>query len=259
MILNVALLATTNIVLYVSNSGSDLNCGLSADAPFQTIQHAVDVATSDWMPAPTNTVTISVTNGTYAGAFLYRGSGPGSFILSGNSSSPGSVILTNSSSSVLQAMESAVWTVDGFTFQSTSGGNGIASGKNATVYFGDSVFGTGLGTQLVAWEGGRISAVSNYAVTGGAHRHMFATSGASISIPNRTVTLTGTPNFDYDFAEAVTGGIIQAYNCTFSGAATGIRFSVTINGTIYYGGAAAGANYFPGNAAGYIATGGQYQ
>jgi hypothetical protein len=50
--------------------------------------------------------------------------------------------------------------------------------------------------------------------------------------------------------------MVAAALCTFTGAATGKRYDVTENGVISTAGG--GANYFPGNAAGTTATGGQY-
>ena len=52
------------------------------------------------------------------------------------------------------------------------------------------------------------------------------------------------------------GGMISAASLTFSGAATGTRYFAALNGIVYTNGG--GATYFPGNAAGATATGGQY-
>jgi len=68
---------------------------------------------------------------------------------------------------------------------------------------------------------------------------------------------TRTPAFPGGFAQAQYGGLTQAFNDIFSGSATGPKFTSTVNGVILTGGA--GINYFPGNSAGTIATGGQYQ
>lgn len=256
MLLNLTLIAT-NLVLYVSNSGSDTNCGLSADKPFQTIQHAVDVATTDYKPAANGVITIQVADGTYSGATLWNGGGPGSYELVGDTSSPSNVVLTNGPAPLLYIPDSANWLVDGFTFQSTANLDAISCGFNGDVSFQDVVFGSGLGTDLYAWEGGRITALSNYTIAGGGLRHMFATTGGSIQIAGVTVTVTGTPNFSSTFALANAGGVIQAAGTTFSGSATGIRYIAGINGTFYVGGA--GVNLFPGNVAGYTEYGGQYQ
>jgi hypothetical protein len=73
---------------------------------------------------------------------------------------------------------------------------------------------------------------------------------------SQAVTLTGTPAFATAFAYASIAGI-QAWNgTTFSGSATGPRYSVAGNSVVNTAGG--GANFFPGNAAGSTATGGQY-
>jgi hypothetical protein len=58
---------------------------------------------------------------------------------------------------------------------------------------------------------------------------------------------------------AVNGGALQSpvtSGNVFSGAATGPRYSANTNGVVNsFGG---GATYFPGNAVGVLATGGQY-
>ena len=58
------------------------------------------------------------------------------------------------------------------------------------------------------------------------------------------------------YAYVESAGVYQSYSMTFSGSATGSRYTVNLNGAVYTAGA--GANYFPGNAAGSAATGGQY-
>lgn len=67
--------------------------------------------------------------------------------------------------------------------------------------------------------------------------------------------LSGTSAFAF-FAFASTTSSILADGNTYSGSATGARHSAQLNGVIYTNGG--GANYFPGNAAGSTASGGQY-
>jgi len=55
---------------------------------------------------------------------------------------------------------------------------------------------------------------------------------------------------------AYAGGALYAGGYTFSGAATGSRYLVTLNGTL--DGTATNVNFFSGNAASSTATGGQY-
>ncbi|MFI7957435.1 hypothetical protein, partial [Acinetobacter baumannii] len=70
-----------------------------------------------------------------------------------------------------------------------------------------------------------------------------------------TVSLIGTPSFIQQFVQVVAANALLA-GINFSGAANGIRYSANTNGTITTAGA--GANYFPGSAAGSTALGGQY-
>lgn len=91
----------------------------------------------------------------------------------------------------------------------------------------------------------------------GSPNYVDVSSGAAISlqVQNLTITITGTPAFSA-YAGAYFGGILLANGCTFSGSATGSRYSVSSNAVIFTNGA--GANYFPGDSAGSVATGGQY-
>jgi hypothetical protein len=109
---------------------------------------------------------------------------------------------------------------------------------------------------LLADSFANISVTANYTISGGGLMHLQASNGGYI-VPGvgLTVTLTGTPAFSSAFAGAVTGNIGTAAN-TYSGSATGSRYSATLNGVINTNGG--GATYFPGNSAGSTATGGQY-
>ena len=77
-----------------------------------------------------------------------------------------------------------------------------------------------------------------------------------VRVQSKTVTLTGTPAFAAAFANADLSSTVLVNGNTFSGAATGARYSATNNAVISSGGA--GATYLPGNAAGSTGAGGQY-
>ena len=96
---------------------------------------------------------------------------------------------------------------------------------------------------------------SNYAISGAAAVHWNAVTNGIIQVIGHTITLSGTPAFSAAFAW-VSGGFVYAPINTFSGSATGSRYSVQLNGIISTAGG--GANYLPGNSAGSTATGGQY-
>jgi len=63
-----------------------------------------------------------------------------------------------------------------------------------------------------------------------------------------SVTLSGTPAFSSSYAYAGSGAVLQLHATTFSGSATGPRYTATALGVVFVGGA--GASYLPGNAAG---------
>src|SRR5690606_36421850 len=106
-----------------------------------------------------------------------------------------------------------------------------------------------------AHDGGVVSAIGNYTISGGALIHWVSLSGILRS-QGRTITLTGTPAFSGSFAQAGALGIMYINGNTFSGAATGKRYDVLENSAIKVAGA--GATYLPGNAAGTETLGGIY-
>ena len=68
------------------------------------------------------------------------------------------------------------------------------------------------------------------AITGGALVHMIAASGgASVTIAQQTITLTGTPAFSL-FAQADGAGILNVPFNTYSGLATGAKYSASNGG-----------------------------
>ena len=108
---------------------------------------------------------------------------------------------------------------------------------------------------MVVSGGAVLTIGTNYTISGGAIAHWQSNPFGWIQCGGRTITLTGTPAFSSNFATALFG-YMNVSTCTFSGSATGVRYSATLNGIINTGGG--GATYLPGNSAGSFATGGQY-
>lgn len=73
---------------------------------------------------------------------------------------------------------------------------------------------------------------------------------------NGPQTSVSTPNFSAEFLDVAIGATVVAAFTTFSGAATGSRFLVEYGATVWT--SDQGLNFFPGNAAGTIEEGGQY-
>ncbi len=242
---------------YVRTDGNDANTGLvnSAAGAFLTLQRAVEVAMA--LDLGGFIVTIQLGAGTYtAGASVlgpYVGNG---FIhILGDAATPSNVIVSTTGSNCFHAYYTYI-IVEGVELRTTTGGDALFVDAAAWIDFANVRFGACAGAHMWSQFGGVCQAVGNYTISGAAQRHMRAEQGGRIRVPGITATLSGTPAFSSEFASAAAGGGIRANGNTYTGAATGKRYDGTLNGVIDTGGG--GANYFPGNAAGTTATGGQY-
>jgi hypothetical protein len=235
---------------YVSTTGSDTNSGLSAGSPFLTIQKAVNtIATLD---IRIQTVTIQVADGTYTGdtritaPFL----GSGSIKIVGNAATPANVIIGN-----VECDNGAVINVESVKLVPVvSASFCLYASNNGSIYFSNVQFGAATAAHMRAAAGGIITAYGNYSIVAAAPVHYQTIISGNIFVSNKTVTLTGTPAFSTAFANADSGGAMEIYNNTFTGAATGKKYQATLNGVIQTYTAAV----FPGSVAGTVATGGQY-
>jgi hypothetical protein len=125
----------------------------------------------------------------------------------------------------------------------------------ANVYMGVMRYGACAANHLRT-DAGQLSLGGNYTISGSAVRHILMGARSTILGSGITVTLSGTPAWSSEFALVQTPGLLSLYSVTYSGSATGKRYTVTLNGVINtFGG---GASYLPGNSAGSTATGGQY-
>jgi hypothetical protein len=89
----------------------------------------------------------------------------------------------------------------------------------------------------------------SYSIYGGAQYHMTGGGLGECNIARSHVTILNNPNFVNAFAVASECGVIQAWSCTFTGTSTGKRYAVNATSTVHTNGG--GANYLPGNAAGW--------
>lgn len=152
-------------------------------------------------------------------------------------------------------------TLSNFKITTSSGTNSdcihvACAGARVTLGAGMN-FGASAGAHMRILNNGHVFATAAYAISGaiGAGGHVWTQFGGLFEAYALTVTITGTPALG-PFAAAESGGAQIWYGMTFSGSATGARYSATLNGVLNaFGG---GASYFPGNAGGSTATGGQY-
>lgn len=207
-------------------------------------------------------VTIQVADGTYNGLILCKTmGGAGSITILGNSTTPANVVITtsnaaagsniisNSSQTTYNLQYFAITSASNNTFiggvHSTLGGRLELTGVNFGAFSGAS------GRHINSEVQGYIRLTGNYAITGGAAQHMIAFTGYIGNVA-KTITISNTPAFTL-FAYCTGLGYMRLNGLTFSGSATGTRYSVTENSIIYSGGVT-----LPGDVAGSTAQGGQY-
>lgn len=243
---------------YVRTDGNDANDGLtnSAGGAFLTIQKAIDVACA--LDQSIFTVTIQVGAGTYTQNLVLKSFiGASTVALTGDTTTPANVTINVASGNCITASEAGRWSVQGFKFIAAAGQVFEVSGSSAVV-IGAVEYGAAGSYHIRANNGGVVTISGNYTISGGAQNHLRSQFNSIINHNGGlTCTLTGTPNFSAMFAFATLGAIINHNSGpTYSGSATGQRFSVIMNAAIQTN--SGNANFYPGNSAGAATLGGQY-
>jgi len=243
---------TGNRTYFVRADGSDSNNGLAntSGGAFLTIQKAIDTVAAIDMAG--FTATIQVGAGTYTQALTLKSLVGGFCIIVGDETTPSNVLLNVSGSCFTSDGVVGVWHVRGMKLQATTHGIGVTDGS--IVKFQNLDFGACSFYHMLS-TGGRLVATGNYTITGSASRHVYLFAGASFQCQSRAVTLSGSIAFAV-FIQATTASSATVSGNTYSGSATGQRYNAQMNAVIQSAGG--GANYFPGDAAGATATGGQY-
>jgi hypothetical protein len=165
---------------------------------------------------------------------------------------------TTSANAITVSGQGHYLTFKDFKIQTTTSGDGIHTDKGAIVNAANLNFGSCAGSGHLVAEGDSQIVYNNSVATigGGSGTFIAAFSASNVSFRANTVTLSGAPAFSTAFAFSTMNATIFGDLNTFSGSATGARYSATLNSVINAGGG--GATYFPGNSTGSTATGGQY-
>lgn len=261
---NFRTILTANRTYYVRKDGSDSNDGRSdtAGGAFLTIQKALNVVFGE-LDLSIYNVTIQVRSTgsptTYAENLTVSNPrlGRGSVTLLGDQVTPGNISIAGSSHCLNQAGLSEL-TIRGFRLRPGGNNNSIYHTGYATTFYGEIEFAgsvSGGGSHLNCLGGGLIQSVAACTISGGGASHISAARKSAI-VAAHLMTVTGTPAFSTAFALSTQNSFVLGAGAGFSGAATGTRYSATLNGVIDTLGG--GASYFPGNVAGSTATGGQY-
>ena len=248
-----------NRTYYVRTDGSDSNTGLidSAGGAFLTIQKAVDVVAG--LDLAIYDALISVADGAYnATVTLKNLVGAGTCTIRGNVATPANVTITvtGSGQNCIEAyQQSGKYILEGFKLVTTTG-VGILGDNGAIISYGSMDLGA-CGYHILMNAQATALNHASYSITGGANAHIFLLAGGQyIQAAATTCTVTGTPAFGQAFAIARQVSVGAFAGVTYSGAATGTRYDVNKNAVLDTNGG--GATFFPGDAAGSAATGGQY-
>jgi hypothetical protein len=251
---------TADRTYYVRTDGSDSNNGLanSSGGAFLTLQKAVDVTCG--LDLSIYNVTIQAGAGTYTGNIVFSGpwGGKGSVTIKGDSSTPSNCVISTSSFCLGNTgVLPAGLTIDGFKLTS-SANSCIVNNGLGVINFQNIEFGSA-SLRHISVSGGKVTATGNYSVSGGAQIHVYVENSGYAQLNTRTVTFSASVTFSTAFASITRTSGLLANSMTFTLGAfsvTGTRYTASVNAWIVTSGG--GASYFPGDAAGSTATGGQY-
>lgn len=245
-----------NRTYYVRADGSDANDGLSnaSGGAFLTIQKAIDVTAS--LDCSVFDVSIAVGAGTYAPFILKSFLGAGKVTITGDTTTPSNVVLASTAADGIGGSNVVGrYKVEGVKFTNATSGSHIKL-FNAYLELGANDYGAAATAHVWIEQNAYVEFTASYAISGGATRHLFATTGGIFVCSSKTVTITGTPVFSSAFVVGSRTGAFNLPGNTYSGSATGSRYIASFNAVIDVAGG--GASYLPGNAAGSTASGGQY-
>ena len=262
---NTLLILQASLNLYVATTGNDSNPG-TISSPFLTLQYAWN-----YVVANINTngydITINVGNGTYTAGVICStpliGAGNISFI--GNPGTPNDVFINVTNGPCFTSYQGASIQINGFTIAASGtatdfsdAGYGLVAEVGGAIYLNNIVFSTCSTAHMVTNAGGYIAVTPNatYTISGSAPEHMISFNGGTFGIVETTITLVGSPTFNY-FANCFNCATMALYNNIYQGSgANGQKYVATLNGVIVTNGA--GGSYLPGTVPGATALGGQY-
>ncbi len=246
---------TADRVYYVSPTGSDSNDGLSSVAPFATIQKAIDAANSE-LDFAGYTVTVQLADGTYNEAVTVKPmigmAGTNSLVIQGNATAPSNVVINATGTGFYLGGKSVAAYIKDMEITATSV---CVAADGSSVNLGNIVFGSAV-IHVQSTNYAFVSFVSDYSIAGSAATHLNATVAGIINCISMTVTINGTPAFSSAFVAAFANCYVRVSGNTYSGSATGTRYSISANSVVFTSGAP--STYLPGDAAGATNTGGQY-
>lgn len=245
---------TANRTYYVRTDGSDSNNGLAntSGGAFLTIQKAFD--TVSMLDCSTYTAVVQVGAGTWTAGATWNGHvGTGAVILRGDTTTPTNVVLNRTGGNDITFGIGAKLTVEGFDLGTVTSGHCIQVRAFGQLTLGVNNFRAAANSHIRADNLAQIACTANYTISGGAARHIDTSANCAFGYGSNTITLSGTPAFT-EFIYASLGSMISLFSTTFSGSATGKRYTIDGGAVINTYGAGTASTYFPGNANGTAAA-----
>lgn len=248
----------TTRTYYVRSDGSDSNDGLAntSGGSFLTIQKAVDVVCA--LDMSIYGVTIQCGDATRTEQVVlksYLGSVAPSII--GNTTTPANCLMSATSGNCFTNESGNSWVVSGFKMTTATSGFCIyAFGGGSKVSFSLCDFGASASNHISARTGAHCIATGNYTISGSASAHGESNESGLFQSNGVTVTISGTPAFSTGYLYGRQGQFL-VHAMSFSGSATGPRFSLNLCSTVFSNGGAE-ASYLPGNSAGSKNTGSEW-
>lgn len=227
---------STDVVLYVSNSGSDSNNGLTPGTAFLSVQKGVDVALADYIIPDGKRVTVQLADGTYTLSTAVRFRGPRfgnaitssrSLVIQGNTGTPANVIVQCSTSNVFLIYNGFI-EIQGMELRCTSAGaaciwaEGFARVSLASMRFGASA----AAAAHINLFYNSYCFTGSYTVSGGSARHINLNHGSMFRMAGGTITFSGTPAFSTTLLQGLIGSVYDLNGVTYSGAITGSQYSL---------------------------------
>lgn len=235
---------------YVRADGNDSNTGLvdSAGGAFLTVQKAIDTVAA--LDISIYSVGISVGAGTFASFVCKDPVGAGGVTISGAGATT-IISRSETTGSAVSAQGACTrYTISSAKIQAPNGTacNGVLATVGQLISVSNVTMGACSAFHFNA-AGGQININGAVTIDGNAQIHWLASYRGQI-IASANVTLSGSRAFSQGFALANTQALILTGAITFTGSATGKRYTVASQAQINVNGA--GASYLPGNAAGTV-------
>lgn len=172
---------------YVDPAGADTNDGLTALAPWLTIQHAIDIITTT-LDLRNYNVTIQLADGQYdiiTDIQLYAVPGTGHVVIEGNTTTPASVIVAGSTACeniFTSTQRETKYILSGIKIENeTTSGNGIYV-ELGQIEIQDFDFGNVPGNHMEAMFNGEIRVTTGYTISGNCGNHIYSNSNGRILI-----------------------------------------------------------------------------